>query len=73
MSDILGKTLTNGWELGLTNEIYVDHKGICHEGPGVPPDTQMDIFDNADITKVGHAIAIQKLVQIALKSTEPNK
>ena len=69
LSDILPKTLPNGWELGLSNEIYVDHKGVCHEGPGVPPQVKMDIFDPNDITKIGHAESIQRIVELILDRT----
>lgn len=70
LSDILGKTLPNGWDLGLSNEIYVDHKGVCHEGPGVPPEIKMNIFDPEDITRVGHTEAIEKIAKIILKRIE---
>jgi len=66
LSDILPKTLPNGWDLGLTNEVYVDHKGVCHEGPGVPPQVRMDIFDPKDIVKIGHVESIKKVVKLAL-------
>ena len=64
LSDILGKTLPNGWELGLSNEIYVDHEGVCHEGSGVPPMVKMDIFDRDDITRIGHADSIKRIVKL---------
>lgn len=72
LSDVLGKTLPNGWELGLSNEIYVDHKGICHEGPGVPPDVKMDIFDRGDITQIGHAESIKRIVKMAVGEADKN-
>ncbi len=70
LSDILPKTLPNGWELGLTNEVYVDHEGACHEGPGVPPQIRMEIFDPKDIAKIGHAESIRKIVDMAIKRTK---
>lgn len=36
-SDMLVKTLPNGWTLSLSNETYRDHEGRCWEGVGVPP------------------------------------
>lgn len=36
-SDILDKTLPNGWEYGLSNEIYLDTKGVNYENIGIPP------------------------------------
>ena len=70
LSDVLPKTLPNGWELGLSNEIYVDHEGVCHEGPGVPPQINMPIFDPADITKIGHSESVMKVVEMALKNSK---
>ena len=67
LSDVLSKTLPNGWELGLSNEIYVDHEGICHEGPGIPTDIPMEIFDHENIAAVGHAESMQKIVALVLK------
>lgn len=66
LSDILPKRLPNGWELGLSNEIYVDHTGKCHEGPGIPPAVRLDIFDPSDITQIGHAESMKKVLDIAL-------
>jgi hypothetical protein len=37
LSDILSKTLPNGWEIGLSNEVYLDSVGVNHEVNGVPP------------------------------------
>ena len=33
-SDILSKTLPNGWEIGLSNEVYTDYLGVNHEVTG---------------------------------------
>lgn len=63
LSDILEKPLPNGWDLGMSNEIYLDHTGKCHEGKGIPPDIEMAIFDAADITRVGHAKAIRRIAR----------
>ncbi|MEM7200994.1 MAG: S41 family peptidase [Planctomycetota bacterium] len=65
LSDILDKELPNGWSFGLSNEVYTDHRGVCHEGRGIPPDVAMDIFDPEDITQHGHADAIAKIVEMA--------
>ncbi|MFK7736305.1 MAG: S41 family peptidase, partial [Pirellulaceae bacterium] len=61
LSDVLFKSLPGEWELGLSNEIYVDHEGVCHEGPGVPPQIPIDVYDKDDITKIGHVEAIKKV------------
>lgn len=36
-SDVLTRTLPNGWELGLSNEVYTLADGQVYEGLGVPP------------------------------------
>lgn len=36
-SDILNKTLPNGWKIGLSNEIYTLADGGVYEGRGIPP------------------------------------
>ena len=38
LSDMLSKPLPNGWSLSLSNEVYLDSKGIGWEGVGIPPD-----------------------------------
>lgn len=40
-SDILDKTLPNGWEFGLSNEVYLDMDGNNYEGKGIPPDIEI--------------------------------
>ena len=37
-SDILGKTLPNGWEFGLSNEVYESAEGKDYENQGIPAD-----------------------------------
>jgi C-terminal processing protease CtpA/Prc len=41
-SDILSKTLPNGWKYGLSNEIYESLEGINFENKGIPPDFEID-------------------------------
>lgn len=36
-SDVLDKVLPNGWELGLSNEVYQTMDGVNYEGKGIPP------------------------------------
>lgn len=37
-SDIFDRVLPNGWEFGLSNEVYLDTKGSNYEGKGISPD-----------------------------------
>ncbi len=41
-SDVLDKTLPNGWEFGLSNEVYLDMDGKNYEGVGIAPDIEMN-------------------------------
>ena len=45
LSDILSKTLPNGWELEMSNEIYRDADNVLWEGKGIPPTKHVQIFD----------------------------
>lgn len=62
LSDVLEKPLPNGWMLGLSNEIYRDHKGSCFEEVGLPVDIELKLFD---VKKPGlaHVEGIQSLVE----------
>jgi len=44
LSDVLSKTLPNGWEIGLSNEVYTDFQGINYEVTGVEPDVFAEPF-----------------------------
>ena len=37
-SDILEAELCNGWSVGLSNQIYTNHRGEKYEGTGLAPD-----------------------------------
>ena len=40
-SDVLDKSLPNGWEFGLSSEVYLDLKGNNYEGIGIAPDFEI--------------------------------
>ncbi len=42
-SDILGRTLPNGWSFGLSNEVYSSPSEEVFEGRGVPVDMSIDL------------------------------
>jgi carboxyl-terminal processing protease len=63
LSDLLGKPLPNGWELTLSNEVYLDADGILWEGRGVRPEIAMEVFSKADVTR-GHVDAVRKVVDL---------
>lgn len=43
-SDVLGRTLPNGWELGLPNEQFLTRTGKTFDGPGIPVDVTTPVF-----------------------------
>lgn len=63
MSDVLNKTLPNGWELGLSNETYRDAKGLLWEGKGLGPEKHMPIFAGNNIY-TSHQLAIGRIVEM---------
>lgn len=46
-SDILDKRLPNGWEFGLSNEIYQDMNGISYEATGIPVHIDLNYPEDA--------------------------
>ncbi|CAM3643661.1 Peptidase family S41 [Vibrio aerogenes CECT 7868] len=51
LSDALHKTLPNGWEMSLSNEVYIDPQYQAYEVTGVPPDIAIVPFRLSDITE----------------------
>ena len=45
-SDVLDKTLPNGWEFGLSNEVYEDIGANNYEGIGIPAEIEMNYARN---------------------------
>ncbi|MGW6708115.1 S41 family peptidase [Streptomyces sp. NPDC054956] len=43
-SDVLGRTLPNGWQLGLPNEQFLTRTGKTFDGPGIPVDHTTPVF-----------------------------
>ncbi|MEM8815034.1 MAG: S41 family peptidase [Pseudomonadota bacterium] len=64
LSDILEKRLPNGWTLGLSNEVYLDHESRHWEDIGIVPDSRLGIFPTDDPVG-GHARAILRVVELA--------
>ncbi|MEL6680985.1 MAG: S41 family peptidase, partial [Pseudomonadota bacterium] len=61
LSDILEKELPNGWTLELSNEVYLDHTGAHWEGPGIPPDRPVQVFDLSDLDG-DHSAAVRTVL-----------
>lgn len=68
-SDVLDKNLPNGWQLGLSNEVYKDINGTNWEGKGISPDVYIPIFSRDSIF-TSHAEAIREIIQLIDKSTK---
>jgi len=50
-SNKLEKSLPNGWEFTLSNEVYTDYMGMNYEGTGIPPDIEAATFSVEAITQ----------------------
>ncbi|MEO1172660.1 MAG: S41 family peptidase [Myxococcota bacterium] len=58
LSDKLEKPLPNGWELTLSNELYLDGEGTAWEGKGIAPEEARIVF-NSDDPLASHLAAVQ--------------
>jgi hypothetical protein len=48
-SDVLGRTLPDGWLFGLPNEVFRSPDGKTFDGPGIPPDITVPVFADRDL------------------------
>jgi hypothetical protein len=48
-SDILVRSLPNGWRFGLPNEVFLTEQGRHYEASGVPPDIRAPVFPKQDL------------------------
>jgi carboxyl-terminal processing protease len=62
LSDVLDRTLPNGWELSLSNEVYLDSEGIAWEGRGIEPHIAFPVLPDNDPIG-GHWRAIKALLK----------
>lgn len=44
LSDVLDKQLPNGWEVGISNEVYTASDGNLYEGIGIPVHVKVPVF-----------------------------
>ena len=61
LSDVLDRTLPNGWDLSLSNEVYLDNSGTAWEGRGIQPEWEITVLPDSNPTD-GHWAAIQMLL-----------
>ncbi len=71
LSDILSKTLPNGWELELSNEIYTDKDGKVWEGKGIPPVDMYTIFDVENFHQSHHNAILQVAAKMQAEMRVP--
>jgi carboxyl-terminal processing protease len=64
LSDNLYKRLPNGWELSLSNELYLAPDGALYEASGIPPAVEAPVFDPADV-RGGLRLAVDCAVALA--------
>jgi C-terminal processing protease CtpA/Prc len=48
-SDVLGRTLPNGWRFGLPNELFLTAQETSFDGPGIPPTIPVATFAKPDL------------------------
>ncbi len=72
LSDVLSKKLPNGWEYGLSNEIYENVNGINYEMNGIPADYELnysrktkEFYDNLLLELKTNDKAIEKVIKLS--------
>lgn len=58
-SDVLNRTLPNGWKFRLPNEIYLTADGKAFDGTGLPPDVPVNFFMHEDLN-IGRDAALEE-------------
>ncbi len=69
-SDVLDRSLPNGWEFGLPNEIYRDEKGKTFDIIGIPAEIAVPLFADADVS-TGRDPAMAEALEILNKQLQP--
>jgi C-terminal processing protease CtpA/Prc len=66
-SDVLNRTLPNGWRFRLPNEVYLTSDGTTYDATGVPPDVPLNSSSHEDLDK-GRDTALEKAQEILWNS-----
>jgi hypothetical protein len=61
-SDILSRSLPNGWHFHLPNEVYLTADGQAFDGTGVPPDVRVPFFIGTDLQN-GKDAALEEAIK----------
>src|SRR5215813_1908731 len=64
-SDILSRSLPNGWRFHLPNEVYLTSEEKAFDGTGVPPDSRIPFFSEADLQNGKDAPLEEAIQQLA--------
>ena len=62
-SDVLPRSLPNGWRFGLPNERFLTEDGRTFDGPGVPAEIETPVFPAADLD-AGRDSALEQALAI---------
>jgi len=62
-SDVMERTLPNGWHFRLPNEIYFAEDGRSFDAVGVPPDVRVPVFSEQDLRN-GRDSALEKAIEL---------
>ncbi|HXB57538.1 MAG TPA: S41 family peptidase [Vicinamibacteria bacterium] len=68
-SDVLERSLPNGWQFGLPNEMFLTEQGIHFEARGVPPDIRVPVFPQSDLAS-GRDGAVERAIE-TLQASDP--
>jgi C-terminal processing protease CtpA/Prc len=60
-SDVLNRSLPNGWRFHLPNEIYFTAEGKAFDAIGVPPEVRVPFFTPTDLQK-GQDKALERAI-----------
>jgi C-terminal processing protease CtpA/Prc len=66
-SDVLDRSLPNGWHFRLPNEVYYTAEGKSFDGVGVPPDIAVPFFSAEDL-QAGRDMALERSLQVIAQS-----
>lgn len=62
-SDVLGRTLPNGWRFGLPNELFLTDDGKSFDGPGIPATVAVPTFTRDDL-RAGRDPGLERAMEI---------
>ncbi len=68
-SDVLNRSLLNGWRLRLPNEVYYTVGGKSFDGVGVPPDIEVPFFSAEDF-QAGRDRGLEKSLEVIAQPDE---